>query len=240
MSGRAVHLVVTRNQFYERNYRSIVLLFLLQVLITGFLLGFISYQSNTNPKPKYLPTTPDGVYIDSPPININHLVFSQQTKLLDGRVLGMPEDVQWSELEPMGEDALIKYWTEIATVSMFNTDYVHYKRSVQDARIFFTAKGHSRFIQALIESRNLETVKNKKAVVSTELNGDIEIVRRFMIAGHYAWNIHVPIKIAYDDGLDDPLIQKLTAKLLVIRVSTLEVPFYGLAVSQVNFGQPEG
>lgn len=240
MSVRSIELILIRNAFYARSYKQIKKLITVLLLITTIILGFLLWISRSEElAPKYFPTTPDGRLIISPPFSENHLLLSKQQVSTTGVIYGMPQPTKtFYELQQYGEDALVLYWTELAVLYMFDYDYVHYRAVIENARQFFTPQGHDNFIQALVDSRNLETVKARSAVVVPELTGAVKLLGTQMVEGHYTWDLEVPIKLTYQSVADpEPIVQNLLAKISVARVSTLLSPFYGLNIYKLNFEQ---
>lgn len=241
MASKSITLVVSRNEFYFKTYRAVGGILILLVLITILLIGFSVYQSKTlNANPKYFPTTPDGRLIEMPPLELNHLRLDRvRVNPATGVIVGMPSPVRtYAQLEPEGEDALVKYWAYLAVLDMFDYDYIHYRNEIQNASQYFTPNGFNRFKAALISSRNLETVKLRSAIVVPEITGPVKILGTKMVRGRYAWDMEIPLKLTYEStATSTPLVQTLLAKLSIARVSTLKSPFYGLSIYQLNFEQ---
>lgn len=235
---KAAELVIIRNDFYARSYAKIRSIVALLLLISILLIGFVLYQNRAvELAPKYIPTTPDGQLIISPNVAENHLLLSKQKVNADGYIVGMPQPVvPYAELQADGENALVLYWAKQSIESMFDYDYVHYRNVIEQARMYFTAQGHENFIQALIDSKNLETVKARSAVVIPLVTGPVKLISTYMYYDHFAWEVEVPLRLTYESASNPiPIIQNLKAKLSIARVSTLRLPFYGLSIYKLNF-----
>lgn len=241
MPNIAAELVLLRNEFYRRSYSQIKQTITVLLLICALLIGFIIHQKNIlTPKPRYIPTSPDGQLIYDPPVSENHLILSRQkVNSVTDIIVGMPEPTRlFTDLQEDGESALILYWAYLAVSEMFNYDYVHYREVIQKASKYFTPVGHQNFIQALVSSKNLETVKARSAVVIPQITGKVELKGTYTIDGHFAWNLVVPVQLTYASAQDTtPIVQQLKANLYIARVSTLLCPFYGLAIYRLNFEQ---
>lgn len=239
MPNVAPELIFSRNEFYIRSYAQIKLITVILLLICCLLIGFCLHQAVVlQPEPKYFPTTPDGRLIYDPPVSENHLLLSKQrVSQTSGVIIGMPEPTRlYTQLEPDGENALVLYWTYLAVSQMFDYDYVHYRSVIQDASKYFTPLGHQNFIEALIASKNLETVKARSAVVIPEVTGKVELLGTRMVEGHFVWDTQVPVKLTYASArYSEPIVQLLLAKISIARVSVLLSPFYGLAIFRLNF-----
>jgi intracellular multiplication protein IcmL len=241
MPNIAPELVLTRNEFYQRCYQQIKLIVVILILIMFLLIGFAVRQNKLlKPMPRYIPTTPDGRLIYDPPVAENHLILSQQkVDPTTGIIVGMPQPIMtYVDLQPFGEQALVLFWAYTAVTEMFDYDYVHYRTVIQDASKYFTPTGHQNFIDALISSKNLETVKARSAVVIPEVNGEVKLIGTDEFSGHFAWHLQVPVKLTYASAQDaTPIVQQLNAMMSIARVSTLVSPFYGLAIYKLNFEQ---
>lgn len=239
MPNIAPELVLLRNEFYERSYKQIKQIVLILLLICALLVGFCMHQNQVlKPMPRYFPTTPDGRVIYNPPVDENHLVLSKQTvDPRTGVIVGMPQPTQlYSTLEQYGENALIIYWAYVAVTKMFDYDFVHYRSVIQDASRYFTPQGHQNFIDALISSKNLETVRARSAVVVPQITGPVQLLGTGMADGHYTWHLKVPVRLTYESvASKTPIVQDLLANLSIGRVSTLISPFYGLSIYRLNF-----
>lgn len=239
MPNIAPELVILRNEFYARSYKQVKQIILILLLIMILLIGFLIHQKHVlKPMPKYFPTTSDGRLIYSPPYNINHLLLSEQTVNPDtGLIVGMPPPAQkYIDLEPYGENALVLYWAYLAVTEMFDFDFIHYKAVIQDVSKYFTAKGHDSFIDALIASKNIETVISRNAVVIPEVIGSVQLLETLMADGHFAWHVKVPMRLTYASAsLKTPIVQQLMANMYIGRVTTLLSPFYGLNIYRLYF-----
>jgi hypothetical protein len=237
---KAAELIITRNEFYNRSYARIKSIVALLVLITILLIGFYIHQNKAIFRsPKYYPTTPDGRLILSPPVSENHLLLSKQLLTPDGHILGMPPPSRtYAQLQDDGENALVLYWARLAVQDMFDYDYVHYRTIIEHARMYFTPQGHEHFIQALIDSKNLETVKARSAVVVPQVLGKVKLVNTGTYLDHFSWDLEVRLRLTYESAADQaPITQDLLAKMSIARVTTLTSPFYGLSIYKLNFEQ---
>jgi hypothetical protein len=241
MSIKATELIFIRNEFYARSFDQIKSIVTLLIFITIALAIFAVVQGRAiRLFPRYIPTTTDGRLIISPDFTINHLLLSEQkVNPTTGVIEGMPAPTKlYSELMPDGENALVLYWARLAVDDMFDYDYIHYRMAIEHARKYFTATGHDNFIQALIDSRNLETVKARSCVVVPQINGPVKLIGTNTYRDRFAWDLEVSVTLTYESVSDPaPLVQNLLAQLSIVRITTLESPFYGLAIYKLNFEQ---
>jgi intracellular multiplication protein IcmL len=229
----SLNLVNIRNVFYLRVYRHIILANLLAVILIFLLVGFFYYQHKIVGGSRYFATTPDGVLIEIPPLNVNHLKIKNLLVDNKGFLIEQPK----INIKDLGQDldnGLVIYWVKEVIAKMFNYDYINYRRALQELRNYFAPGAHSSFIKALYESKNLETIKNDMRITRATIVKEPTIKMVGINNNRYVWNIFVPTDIYYENISDEPIIQKVTAKLWVMRTSTLISPFFGLSVAVVN------
>lgn len=236
--SNSVALIVERNEFYKRIYHNIIITVITIIFTICLLVGFLNYQKRTFAVPKYFPTTPDGVVINSPPDNVNHLLLEKLHFNEQGVLLEWPEinannlDLQAAD---SNENAILIFWVTRAIIAMFDLDYINYRSVLQDVRQYFTPKGYEKFLEALNDSKNLDTIKKGKRIAFATLRGKAKATKVGIIEGHMVWSVAVPIIVTYDGNDKEALTQELLAEIKVARVSTLQSSFYGLAIYQINF-----
>ena len=192
-----------RNKFYLGAYRRASLVFATQLLAIILLVGFIYYQKTNYPAPKYFPTTPDGRLIKMP---AEHLSYAS--------------------------DRQVKSWVLNAIQDIYSIDYINYRQSLQQGRVYFTANGHKRYLKAWYDSNNLEAVQRNKQVVFLTPKASPQIVSKGVDNGRYEWRVEVPAVITYTNSRNDTVKQNTKVVLKLIRVSTLQTKL-GIAIYQI-------
>jgi len=207
MAKQGLERVLIRNQFYWESYHRVCMSILLMLTIIIGLLGFVYYKSKTPPLPKYFPTTPDGKPIQLVPFN-----------------------------EPLQTSDFVLDWAVKSVLSLYSFDYVTYRKVLQDAQTFFTVKGHFDFMLALKASNNLEAVKAKKQVISSEVIGKPLLTREGQLAENapYSWDIQIPLAITYQNSENEVIKQQGIVLMRVDRGFTLRYQ-YGIAIAQLVF-----
>ena len=226
-------IINVRNSFYFHNYRSIIAANCLAITLLALVISFYYYQQKATSGSRYFPTTPDGILIDMPPLNVNHLKLSGLLTDNQGFLIDQPK-INVNTLDQDGNNALVLYWVKQVVLTMFDYDYINYRRTLQDLRNYFASGAHELFMKALFESKNLESIKDGMRVVRANIVSEPVLKKVGVVNNRYAWQIFVPVDILYENITDEPLIQKVTAKLWVLRVSTLQSPFFGLSIVVVN------
>lgn len=230
---KGINSLLIRNSFYYRSYRRIIIANILVIILLAAIITFARYHEKTIKRSKYFPTTEDGVLIELPPLDKNHLHINNFLVDNKGFLLDQPK-INIDELGNDLEHGLVLYWAKQTIIKIFDYDYLNYRRALQDMRNYFVAGGHQLYLEALNESKNLEAVIAGKRVVHANVVGEATVIKTSIINNSYAWQISIPINIFYENITDDVLLQKVIAKIWVTRTSTLQSPFFGLSIARIN------
>jgi intracellular multiplication protein IcmL len=189
-----IELVRLRNNFYRDNYRRMVLILLIVLIINLSLVGVVFYQLANRPEPRYFATTADGRIMPLYPLS-----------------------------EPMLAPAELLQWAHLATIAAYTYNFVNYRDAFQQLQNSFTPDGWSYFESALQSSRQLETVIAKKLVVTAVATGTPVILDQGVISGRYAWKVQIPILVTYQSP-NEQTQQPLIVLLTISRVPTVDNP----------------
>lgn len=188
--------VMFRNNFYRNNYRRMVSLNLLLLLVICGLIGFIAYQHHTRPTPTYFATSTDGKILEVLPLNRFDI----------------------------SENELFQWAMEAARAS-YSYDFVNYRQKLQTAQQYYTTVGYNSLLAAIRESRNLELVKDKKMTTAARISGAPSLVQRqgrtnpWEENGRVTWEVQFPMDVLYTNGKpEDQIIQRLIVTLVIERV----------------------
>lgn len=194
MPEDALELVRLRNNFYRDNYRRLVGMLLVLILINLCLVGGIIYLLTHRPAPQYFATNADGRITPLYPLS-----------------------------RPVVTPSELLQWATQAVVDTYTYSFVNYRKELQNASQNFTPDGWKQFQASLQASRNLETVLAKKMVVSAVPTGAPVITDQGILDGRYAWRIRIPLLVTYQSS-DEQIQQPVNVNILVVRVSNLDTP----------------
>lgn len=166
-----LELVMQRNSFYRDAYRRLVAVVVLLFFINCGLGAAIVIKYLNPPQPQYFATTAEGRII-----NIHKLT------------------------DPVVTDSYVLQWTANAVRQAFSSDFMHWRKQLQDASANFTPDGWRYFLSALKASNNLNTLVQMKMVSGVELTAAPQITKEMVVDGHYAWKVQMPLLITYTDG----------------------------------------
>ncbi len=198
----ALEIVRLRNTFYRDNYRRLVGILLILILINLLLIGSIIYLISSRPAPVYFATSSDGRITPLYPLN-----------------------------QPVVAPSELLQWSAQAAVAAYTYNFVNYRQDLQRASEYFTPEGWNQFQQGLKDTRNLETVVAKKFVVTATPTGAPEIKDQGILNGRYAWRIQIPLLVTYEGATGERIQQPVIVTMMVTRVSTLDTP-KGIAIAQ--------
>lgn len=194
MAQDALKTVALRNGFYRDNYRRIVLILILSILVNLGLAGIVYYQVTNPPAPKYFATTINGRITPLQPLN-----------------------------QPNQSDAAVLQWANQAAIAAYTYNFVNYRQQLQSASAFFTAQGWTDFVSALRDSNNLDAVRSKKLIVSAVATAAPIVLRKGLLDGRYAWRVQMKLLVTYQSA-SEFVQERNTVTMLIRRVSTLNSP----------------
>jgi intracellular multiplication protein IcmL len=197
----ALEVVQMRKDFYRDSYRRVAAALLFMTIVSGILAGIVYFLATHHPEPRYFATSADGRITPIYPLTA-----------------------------PMVSDSALLQWANQAAVAAYTYNFATYRKELQDASEYFTPQGWSDFETALQSSRNLETVINKKLVVTAVATGAPVILDRGVLDGHYSWKVQMPLLVTYESA-STTIQQPILITMLITRVSTLNVP-KGIAIAQ--------
>lgn len=200
MADDAIELIRLRNNFYRDNYRRVLFALLLLLLLDISLVGIIYYQITNRPAPQYFATSTDGRITPIYPLS-----------------------------DPMMAPSELLQWASRAAVDAYNYNFVDYRDALQKIQNNFTPDGWTYFMQALQNSRTLETVLAKKLVVSSVATGTPIIQDQGVINGRYAWKVQMPMLVTYQSSSEHTQ-QPLIVTMVITRVPTVNMP-RGIAIA---------
>ncbi|MGD9153602.1 MAG: type IVB secretion system apparatus protein IcmL/DotI [Gammaproteobacteria bacterium] len=197
----ALELVKLRSNFYRDSYRKVTAALLGAIIIIIALAGIVIFLIVSRPTPKYFATTDSGRIIPLIPLD--------QPNLSESNVL---------------------QWASQALISIYSFDFLHYQRSFQENRKYFTASGWQSFMNALEQAKTIQTVKDQRLIVSAVLNGTPIISNQYIIGGRYTWEAQIPLLISYQGT--NSYSDNILATLKIQRVSTLDNQ-YGIGITEI-------
>lgn len=195
-------VVVERNDFYRDGYRKMQTITAISAAASLAAVLIAGIAIFAKPAPKFFATDREGRIIPLVPLN--------QPYQNSGAVLG---------------------WASEAIMKTFSMDFVHYRRSLNESREYFTEDGWNGFLQAMQDSGVGPSMKEQKQVVSATPTDAAVIVGQGELRGSYTWKIKQPFLITFSTNTESRS-QKVVVSLTVLRVPTT-VNAKGLGIQQI-------
>jgi intracellular multiplication protein IcmL len=178
--------------FYRNSYRKALGAAVLLSTSASVLAAILVMMSWREPQPTYFATTTNGVV----------------TPL-------------YSLSEPVLTSQFILEWASLAARKAFNLDFVHYADQLNEAKPYFTSDGWEKFQGALKSSGMLDTVTDKKVVMSAIVSGTPVVLSRAVVHGRFTWTIQLPVLVSFSSTSEKRKMQMIIT-MNVQRVPTLD------------------
>ncbi len=191
----AHELARLRTGFYRDNYRRLISLLLFMIILLTILCYYVLYLYTHRPAPTYFAT------------NLNGEIIPLQG--MDKPVLSTAEVLDWSRR---------------AVSAAFTYNYVEYQGQIETAKdTYFTDKGGNDYLNAVVASGNLDTVKALNYIVTSQVTATPEITNKGVLTsgtygGRYGWQINVPVKMTSQNP-SSSRVTYMDLTLLVVRNS---------------------
>ena len=111
-------------------------------------------------------------------------------------------------------------WAGTILPTLFNYDFVNYKKELDTRTQYFTPNGWMKFLDVLNGFVNYNTVVNTKLFVSVSPLGAPFVLNQGLLQGRYAWWVQMPLNLNYI-SMDKSNPQAIQVQALVVRVPTL-------------------
>ncbi len=194
MADEGITTVTLRNKFYKDNYRRVIMILLLSLLVNVGLGILIFWIISHPPEPKYFATS------------------------INGRITPLfPLD------KPNQSDSAVLQWANQAAIATYSYNFVNYREELESASEFFTPTGWREFLSALQASNMLSAVKAKKLIVSAVATRAPIVLDKGELNGRYAWRVQMPILATYQSASQFDQ-ENYVVTMLITRVATLNSP----------------
>ncbi len=123
-------------------------------------------------------------------------------------------------------------WTMQGIEQIYTYNYKNFPDVLTAIRHYFTAQGYESYMKALDESKNLNTVQDKRLTVTAKVSEKGKIIKEGAVNGIYTWEVQVPIDVNYKSS-SESIDQKLVANVEVVRVP-LSDSQVGIAIHSIT------
>lgn len=195
--------------FYKDSYSRILFVLLLSITLNIGLVSTALYVETNPPKPKYFATSISGRITPLAPLE-----------------------------QPNQSESAIFQWANQAVLASFSYNFVNYRSELESASNYFTRSGWEQFLQTLRTSNDLETVKQRKLIVSAVATKAPVLLKKGLLGGSYSWRIQMPLLVTYQSSSEYKQSNRVVT-ILVQRVSTTRDTPRGIRISQYVIGSAE-
>jgi intracellular multiplication protein IcmL len=216
--ANAIELVRLRNNFYQDNYRRLIGILLLLVVLMFGLVFWVYYLSTHRPQPRYFATNAAGGLVPLMPLN-----------------------------RPSLSQVALQNWSARAASAAFTFNYIQLRDQLQDTQdTYFTDTGATQYLQALNTSKDLDAVTQGHFIVTAQPTGAPVILSSGVMtsgpyANRWAWVVSVPLAISFQsDSLNRNGQRNVNVQLTIVRTSRLVDPqatnidsLQGIGISQL-------
>lgn len=202
-------LIHRRNEFYRIKLLQILAVFILSLLVNGFLIGIIDYLVKHPTAPVYFPADSVGRMIQEVPLTTLNM---------------SPQD--------------LVSWTIEAVQKAYSYDYLNFHAQFQDAEKYFTDYGWRNYMKGLEASNNLLSLSQYKFVVIAKAIQPPVLKSQGILNGAASFKFEMPILVTYwrppyDNDEKSKIENALVVTVIVTRQSVLQ-SYKGLGLLQLN------
>ena len=123
--------------------------------------------------------------------------------------------------EPVITNSYLLQWASLATRAAYNLDFTNYQSELQAASPFFTPDGFQKLQAAFNSSGLLDTVVQKKLIMSAIVSGAPIIINSFVLYGRHNWVIQLPLLVSFESASEHRRVHVLVT-MRVQRVPVLD------------------
>ncbi len=181
-----------RNQFFRNQYRKLLKLLLILIIICATLSAVLSFLLWSAKPAKYYASTNTGNVVALSPLS-----------------------------SPVVTQDYVLQWAELVARSAYTLDFGTYESQLQKTSQYFTPEGWQAFNEALKTSSLLDTVINEKLAVSVVVNGPAVMINRYIRHGRFTWEIQMPLLMSYTSA-NMTKKKQIYVSMTVTRVPELE------------------
>ncbi len=122
-------------------------------------------------------------------------------------------------------------WTNVTTTTIYAFNFANAESHLKSIQPFFTQGGWQSFQQALAKSGIVQSVKDRRLIVTSQAKAPPILVKRSVENGLYTMEVRLTIYVKYLNSRTT-LKQQLDVDLTIVRVPKNDKTPFGVAISQ--------
>lgn len=208
--------VVMHCHFYRDQYKRVVLITLMALIITILCGLIIAYLALHKPSDVYLSAEDSQLRPESPAI--------ANIAIVPHIPLYSPNNM------PTGELTL---WILNSIKSSFSYSLATYKEQLEANRAYYTPQGWNTYLTILNQLANFSNLTTKQTLISTVIpKAAPTIFEEKTVDGVYTWTIDIPIQVRFNGTVNIPWAE-LNIRLTIIR-TPMNDDVYGVKIDHVQ------
>lgn len=206
MADDALVMISLRNAFYQRKFYFVFFIFLLAVIVIGFLTSVLIYLVKNPTRPLYFVTDEVSRLIQDVPKNVPNMSTND-----------------------------VASWVSEAVETAFSYDFVNYRLQLQNAQKYFTDYGWQQYMKGLTQSNNLLALKQRKLVGIANVVESPKLLVEGGLGGAYAWKFEIPVLMTYliPPFDDKSKFQNPLLVTVVVQRQSILTSYKGLGIVQM-------
>jgi len=164
----ALIMVAMRNEFYRKKFHFVLWVYILSLIVVGFLICVVVYLVRHPTHPLYFVTDKVGRLIQDIP-----------------------------KTKPNMSNDEVSNWVVEAIQSAYSYDVVNYREELQSAQKYFTDYGWHHYMAGLQASNNLVALTQRKLIVVAKVVDKPKLLVEGILGGAYAWKFQLPLLVTY-------------------------------------------
>lgn len=181
-----------KNSLYRDHYRMALGGTIFLAILCVCLSAMFVMMTLTQPQPKYYATTTTGEVIPLQSLS-----------------------------EPVVTHTYLLQWASLAARAAYNLDFVNYKSQLQAVNPYFTPDGFQKLQTAFNSSGLLDTLIQKKLIMTAIVSGDPVIIQDFVLYGRHNWVIQLPLLVSFESASEHRRVHVMVT-MRVERVPVLD------------------
>jgi intracellular multiplication protein IcmL len=134
--------------------------------------------------------------------------------------------------QPVMADAQVLNWTQNVVQNAYDINWRDYRSQLTQTSHDFTVQGWSSFAQSLIQTGDLDKLKQARLVGDAEVTGAAVMVAEGEVGSVYTYQVQFPLTVTYANEVQQ-ITEHLNMNIIVVRAPAINHPD-GVAIDQLN------
>ena len=150
---------------------------------------------------------------------------------LNGCTYHAPQEMYWGQSES-SSNVKVLLWANEAISTLLSINFVNYPTQLQNASHYFTRGAWMAYQNALNASGNLQSIVERRLVVSATPSGAPVLLTQGWFHGRYIWQVQMPLLIT-EQSANEMHQDSVVATMIIVKTPNNNIGVRGLAISQL-------